>query len=147
MMTAGTVKRVRILTAILVAILAAFVLARAFPARAHGDYDWIRKHYGEALTAQSGGWKDGDFGGCCGKQDCFPVDAAFKQRDGVYGWDIRDAFGGWIPDKDTRPSHDPQGRHWRCYVMKRDMALGLVPSHPRTDASGKPCFFPSRGDF
>lgn len=131
----------RYVTAILVAILAALVLARLCPARAHGDFDWIAKHYGAAESL------DADFKGCCGKQDCFPVDATFTERNGVHGWDIHDRFGGFIPDKDTRPSHDPQGRHWRCYVMRRDMALGLVPERPRTDAQGKPCFFPSRGDF
>ena len=110
--------------------------------RAHGGYDWIRQYYGEA----SDKWKDGDFGGCCGKNDCFPVDATFTLRGGIYGWQLHDGFNDFVPDKDTRPSHDPEGRHWRCYNMKRDMALGLVPESPRT-SNGKPCFFPSRGDF
>ena len=140
MMTAGTVKTMRIVTAILVAFLAALVLARAFPARAHEPYAWIARHYGVAA------WKNGDFGGCCGPEDCFPVKATFTQEGGVYGWRVEDGFGGFIPDRETRPSHDPQGRHWRCYSMRRDAAGRPVPSAPRT-ASGKPCFFPSRGDF
>lgn len=109
-------------------------------ALAHNGYQWIAELYGQAPSF------DADFKGCCGRQDCFPVAATFTRRGGVPGWEIHDRFGGFVPDKDARPSHDPQGRHWRCYVMRRDMALGLVPERPRT-SDGKPCFFPSRGDF
>lgn len=130
---------VRWLTWILASLALTYVIARAFPARAHGDFDWIARHYGAAAGF------DADFKGCCGKQDCFPVEASFDRATGK--WTVRDRFGGAFADKDLNPSHDPQGRHWRCYVMRRDLALGLVPERPRTDAQGKPCFFPSRGDF
>lgn len=54
---------VRYVTAILVAILAAFVLARAFPARAHGLYSWIN----------DGNYKAADGSHCCGLADCLEV--------------------------------------------------------------------------
>lgn len=135
---------VRFLLTVSTVILIAWLL-KPLVARAHEPYGWIAKHYG--VAAQAGDkWKDGDFGGCCGKQDCFPVPATLMERGGVLGWRIEDMFGGFVPDKEAQPSHDPQGRHWRCYNMKRDMALGLVPESPRV-SDGKPCFFPSRGDF
>lgn len=111
------------------------------PAAAHGDYEWIARHYGAAASF------DADFGGCCGKQDCRPVAATPTRQGAVYGWRIEDEFGGFVPDADASPSHDPEGRHWRCYVMRRAADGQLVPARPRTNGQGKPCFFPSRGDF
>lgn len=122
----------------ILAAMCAVVLLTA-QAKAHGDFDWIARHYAEAPSF------DADFGGCCGKQDCREVEARYDRDTGR--WTVLDRFGGEFADKDLNPSHDPAGRHWRCYVMRRDAALGLVPDRPRTDASGKPCFFPSRGDF
>lgn len=125
---------------IALACAATAALVLAAPAAAHGEYRWIAELYGQAPSF------DADFKGCCGRQDCFPVAATFTRRGGVPGWEIHDRFGGFVPDRDARPSHDPEGRHWRCYVMRRDQALGLVPDRPRS-SDGKPCFFPSRGDF
>lgn len=123
-------------------ILTLLLLSLAPVASAHGRYDWIAKHYGEAGDK----WKDGDFGGCCGKQDCFPVKADYDPKTGK--WKIKDEFGGEFLDKDLDPSHDPGGEHWRCYIMEKGEA-GLYKSKPRSrwaNGKEKPCFFPSRGD-
>lgn len=107
---------------------------------AHGGFDWIRRHHGEAKTAQSGGWQDGDFGGCCGKQDCFPVKAEYQMRD----IDGKKVPGFFIPEDNEfvpegKPhsdvSRDPEGRAWRCYRM-----LGSQKMEPRQG-----CFFYNPG--
>lgn len=139
-----TLVRTGLAWALITAIVCAVMIVWAGKLYAHEPYTWIAKHYGVANDEK---WKNGDFGGCCGPKDCFPVQATFMQQNGVPGWRVDDTFGGFVPDKDARPSHDPQGRHWRCYILKRDMALGFVPDRPRVDAAGRPCFFPSRGDF
>ena len=62
--TTERLTRVRYVTAILVAILAALVLAALVPgARAHGEYAWIN----------DGGYKAADGSHCCGMADCVEV--------------------------------------------------------------------------
>lgn len=114
----------------------AVLAGRLVPARAHADYDWIRVYHGEARARD---WRDGDFGGCCGKQDCFPVSIKPETRDGKHGYLTGD--GDWVPHADTHPSRDPAGRHWRCYQM---LVIGgtLLKGKPR-----ERCTFVNPGTF
>ena len=84
--------------------MAALVLAGPGLARAHGDYDWIRR----------GGYKGVDGSGCCGQDDCESIPATRIERT-PEGYRLRD-FDMTIPFRQATPSED--GKFWLCRDQK-----------------------------
>ncbi|HEY7608536.1 MAG TPA: hypothetical protein VIF14_04825 [Alphaproteobacteria bacterium] len=74
------------------------------PARAHDEYDWIRK----------GGYMGVDGTRCCGKDDCDQIPAARVERTGE-GYALRD-YGLFVPFRQTQTSED--GKFWICRDAK-----------------------------
>lgn len=130
-----TLIRTGLAWALITVAVCAVVIVWASRPRAHEPYAWIAKHYGVANDK----WKNGDFGGCCGPKDCFPVSIKPEIRNGKHGYLTGD--GDWVPHADTHPSRDPAGRHWRCYQM---LVIGgtLLKGKPR-----ERCIFVSPGTF
>lgn len=92
------------------AALAGLVLSGVAPsARAHGDYDWIRR----------GGYKGVDGSSCCGQDDCETVPAARVERT-PEGYRLHD-FGLTIPYRQTIASED--GKFWLCRDMDARKAM------------------------
>jgi hypothetical protein len=76
----------------------------AAPARAHADFDWIRR----------GGYKGVDGTSCCGKDDCNQIPAARVERT-PQGYHLRD-FGLFVPLRQAQASED--GKYWICLDQK-----------------------------
>lgn len=83
-----------------IAIAFGLAMASAAPAAAHGDYDWINK----------GGYRGSNGDHCCGKDDCFKVDAkeVQQQSDGIHV----PSHGVTVPYRDVQRSEDEN--YWIC---------------------------------
>ena len=87
------------------AALAALTIAGlAAEARAHDEYDWIRK----------GGYMGVDGTRCCGKDDCDQIPASRVERT-PEGYTLRD-YGLFVPFRQTQTSED--GKFWICRDAK-----------------------------
>jgi hypothetical protein len=87
-----------------VALAVLLLMKSATVARAHGDYDWIRR----------GGYKGVDGSSCCGKDDCDQIPATRIERT-PEGYRLRD-FGLFVPFRQTQTSED--GKYWLCRDKK-----------------------------
>jgi len=78
----------------------ACAMALAPQAQAHGDYDWINK----------GGYRSASGDHCCGKDDCFRLDAkeVEQERDGIRV----PSHGVTVPYSQVQRSEDQH--YWIC---------------------------------
>ena len=80
-------------------MLKLYVPSSGWLVNAHGEYAWIEKEFAE----------------CCTKRDCFPIKVTPETQGAIFGYRTED--GDFVPHSETKPSRDPEGRHWRCYSL------------------------------
>jgi hypothetical protein len=82
------------------ALAIGLALGSAAPALAHGDYDWINK----------GGYRSQKGEACCGKDDCFRLDA--KDIEQERGGIRVPSHGVTVPYNEVQRSEDEN--YWIC---------------------------------
>lgn len=83
-----------------IAFAIGLAMASAAPAGAHGDHDWINK----------GAYRNSSGEACCGKDDCFRLDAA-QVEEGRNGYNVP-SHGVAVPHSKVQRSEDEH--YWIC---------------------------------
>ncbi len=96
-----------------VALATVLIALPAPAARAHDDYDWIRR----------GGHLSADGKPCCGKDDCTPL-APQRVKQTPEGYSLPD-FRLMVPYAETLRSED--GRYWLCMTHSTRVRCFFAP--------------------